>query len=77
MKEIEKEIFKKGIEIWRKELFQRRKQKIAIIVMIARTNEVEIVRIEKIYKRMKRNEVIQKEVNIPKRIWERATKTEP
>lgn len=36
--------------------------------MIARTNEVEIVRIEKIYKRMKRNEVIQKEVNIPKRI---------
>lgn len=77
MREIDKEIFKKGIEIWRKELFRRRKRKIAIIVMRARMNEVEIVRIEKIYKRTKRNEAIQIEVNRPKRIWERAIKTKP
>lgn len=77
MKEIDKEIFKKGIGIWRKELFQIRKRKIAIIIMKARMNEVEIGRIEKIYKRTKRNEAIQIEANTPKRIWERAIKTEP
>lgn len=36
--------------------------------MTARTSEVEIVRIEKIYERTKRDEAIQIEVNRPKRI---------